>query len=51
MAASSVLDDAGEAELRRRLPGARIEHVEGAGHSVQGDQPLVLARLIADFVP
>ena len=34
-----------------RLPAARVEHVEGAGHSVQGDKPLELAALIADFVP
>jgi pimeloyl-ACP methyl ester carboxylesterase len=51
MASSSVLNDEGEAELRRRLPEARVEHVEGAGHSVQGDRPLELAALIADFVP
>ena len=31
-------------------PSARIEHVEEAGHSVQGDQPIELARLIDDFV-
>ena len=51
MAYSSVLNDDAEAELRRRLPGARVEHVEGAGHSVQGDKPIELAALIADFVP
>jgi pimeloyl-ACP methyl ester carboxylesterase len=51
MQSQSVVDDADEAELRRRAPGARIEHVENAGHSVQGDDPLILARLIADFVP
>jgi hypothetical protein len=32
------------AELLRMRPDARVEVVEGAGHSVQGDQPLVLAR-------
>jgi pimeloyl-ACP methyl ester carboxylesterase len=51
MLPQSVVDDADEVELRRRLPGARIEHVDDAGHSVQGDAPLVLARLIDDFVP
>jgi esterase len=51
MASSSVLNDDNEAELRRRRPTARVEHVDGAGHSVQGDKPLELARLIADFVP
>jgi pimeloyl-ACP methyl ester carboxylesterase len=51
MRAQSVVDDAHEAELRRRLPSARVEHVQEAGHSVQGDAPLELARLINDFVP
>jgi pimeloyl-ACP methyl ester carboxylesterase len=37
-------------EFRRRQPGVRVEVVEGAGHSVQGDRPVELARLIADFV-
>jgi pimeloyl-ACP methyl ester carboxylesterase len=50
MLPQSVVDDADEAELRRRRPDARIEHVEGAGHSVQGDTPVELARLVADFV-
>jgi pimeloyl-ACP methyl ester carboxylesterase len=50
MLPQSVVDDADEEELTRRLPDARIEHVEEAGHSVQGDQPVELARLIDDFV-
>ena len=50
MTSQSVVDDADEAELLRRCPGARIEHVEDAGHSVQGDKPVELAGLIADFV-
>ena len=50
MADGSVLTDRHEDELRSRVPGARIERVEGAGHSVQGDQPLALAGLIRDFV-
>jgi pimeloyl-ACP methyl ester carboxylesterase len=50
MLPQSVVDDADEAELLRRCPGARVEHVEGAGHSVQGDKPVELAHLIADFV-
>ena len=45
----SVVDDDDEQEFRRRLPTARIEHVQGAGHSIQGDQPLVLATLIQEF--
>jgi pimeloyl-ACP methyl ester carboxylesterase len=44
----SVVDDDDEAELRRRLPGARVEHLD-AGHSIQGDRPVELAALIADF--
>jgi pimeloyl-ACP methyl ester carboxylesterase len=50
MAPGSVIDYDDEAELRRRAPHARIEHVEGAGHSVQGDAPLELARLLSDFI-
>ena len=50
MRPQSVVDDADEAELRRRLPGARVEHVADAGHSVQGDTPVELAALLADFV-
>jgi len=51
MLPQSVVSDDDEAELVRRRPDARIEHVEGAGHSVQGDKPVELAALIADFVP
>jgi pimeloyl-ACP methyl ester carboxylesterase len=50
MRPQSVVDDADEAELRRRRPDARIEHVAEAGHSVQGDTPVELAQLINDFV-
>jgi pimeloyl-ACP methyl ester carboxylesterase len=50
MRPQSVVDDADEAELLRRRPDARVEHVEEAGHSVQGDTPVELAALIADFV-
>ncbi|MXW61033.1 MAG: alpha/beta hydrolase [Acidimicrobiaceae bacterium] len=49
MREQSVVDDADEAELIRRSPTARIEHVENAGHSVQGDTPVELAALIEDF--
>jgi pimeloyl-ACP methyl ester carboxylesterase len=47
---SQVVDDADEAELVRRCPTARIAHVKEAGHSVQGDAPVELARLIEDFI-
>ena len=50
MRPQSVVDDADEAELLRRLPGARVEHVAEAGHSVQGDTPVELAALIETFV-
>jgi len=49
-ALSGVVDDGDVAEFRRRCPQARVETVDGAGHSIQGDQPLALAGLIAEFV-
>ena len=49
MRPGSVVDDDAEAELHRRQPTARIEHVVDAGHSIQGDDPLTLARLIDTF--
>jgi pimeloyl-ACP methyl ester carboxylesterase len=51
MRPQSVVDDADETELVRRCPSARIEHLEEAGHSVQGDTPVELARLIDSFAP
>jgi len=50
MRPDSVLGDEQEAELRRRLPSARVVHVADAGHSLQGDTPLELAGLIRQFV-
>jgi pimeloyl-ACP methyl ester carboxylesterase len=50
MRPDSVLGDEQEAELRRRLPSARVVHVADAGHSLQGDTPLELAALIREFV-
>jgi pimeloyl-ACP methyl ester carboxylesterase len=41
---SPVVDAEDVAEVRRRRPDARHIVVEDAGHSIQGDQPLVLAR-------
>ncbi len=43
---SPVVSDADVDELLRRQPEARVVVVEAAGHSVQGDQPLELARII-----
>lgn len=51
MRPGSVVDDEAEAELLRRQPAARVEHVAEAGHSVQGDDPLALARLLDEFIP
>jgi len=48
---SSTVTVFGEAELLRRQPGAQVVRVDGAGHSVQGDQPIELARIIDAFVP
>lgn len=47
---SPVVDDDDVAELRRLRPDVRVEVVEAAGHSIQGDQPLILADLLAGFV-
>jgi pimeloyl-ACP methyl ester carboxylesterase len=47
---SGVVDDEDRAEFRRVQPAARLEMVDGAGHSVQGDRPVELAALIDDFV-
>ena len=48
-ATGTVVDDGDEAELRRRQPDVRVEMVEGAGHSIQGDRPLELATLLRAF--
>jgi pimeloyl-ACP methyl ester carboxylesterase len=45
---SPVVDDDDVAEMRRRNPSVVVEVVEGAGHSVQGDKPLELARILTD---
>lgn len=50
MRPQSVVDDADEAELLRRLPSASVEHFDEAGHSVQGDMPVELAASIASFI-
>jgi esterase len=47
---SGFVTDADLAGFRQRQPGARVEVVPGAGHSVQSDQPRALTRLIRDFV-
>jgi len=47
---SGVVGDEDVAALVGRQPDVRIETVEGAGHSIQGDRPVELARLLADFL-
>jgi pimeloyl-ACP methyl ester carboxylesterase len=47
---SPVVDDEDEAEFRRRRPSDTVILVEDAGHSIQGDQPIELARIIEEFV-
>jgi pimeloyl-ACP methyl ester carboxylesterase len=47
---SGVVGDEDVAELRRLQPAVRVEVVEGAGHSIQGDRPVELARLIQSFL-
>ena len=49
MRAQSVVDDADEAELVRRAPHAEVRRFAESGHSIQGDQPVELARAIAAF--
>ena len=46
---SPVVDDDDVAELKRRKPNASVEIVDGAGHSVQGDRPVELAKILARF--
>jgi len=43
---SPVVDDDDVAEALRRQPDLRVEVVDGAGHSVQGDRPVELAGLL-----
>jgi pimeloyl-ACP methyl ester carboxylesterase len=45
-APGTLVDEVGLTELARRRPDARVEAVDGAGHSVQGDQPIVLAGIL-----
>jgi pimeloyl-ACP methyl ester carboxylesterase len=49
-ALSGAVDDEDVAEVRRRAPSVRVEVVEGAGHSIQGDRPVELARLLGGFL-
>jgi pimeloyl-ACP methyl ester carboxylesterase len=46
---SPVVDDADIAEVKRRKASAEIVRIENAGHSIQGDRPIELARLLRRF--
>lgn len=50
MRSQSVVTNEDEEELCRLASSVRVEHIEQAGHSVQGDTPLELAELIKDFL-
>lgn len=50
MAPGSVVDDADEERFLSEVPNSSVAHVEGAGHSIQGDQPIVLAALLGALV-
>jgi pimeloyl-ACP methyl ester carboxylesterase len=47
---SRLVDDADVVEYCRRRPDGQVAMVAGAGHSIQGDQPLELARMLSAFV-
>ncbi len=46
---SPVVDEDDVARFREAQPGAEIVTVADAGHSIQGDQPIELARIIERF--
>jgi len=47
---SGVVSDDDVAELSRRKPDAEVVTVDGAGHSIQGDKPVELARILEEFL-
>ncbi len=49
MAPGSVVDDDDEAAFVDAQPRASVVHVDGAGHSIQGDQPLELATALENL--
>jgi len=48
--ASTVVSDDDEAELRTRRPDAAVHVLDGLGHDIPGEAPLVLAGLIEEFL-
>ncbi|MFT7598953.1 MAG: pimeloyl-ACP methyl ester carboxylesterase [Acidimicrobiales bacterium] len=49
MRPQSVVDDADEREFCLRQPTGTVTQIAEAGHSVQGDTPVELARIIEEF--
>jgi pimeloyl-ACP methyl ester carboxylesterase len=49
-ALSGVVSDDDVAEVRRRMPDADVVTVDGAGHSIQGDKPVELVRILEEFL-
>lgn len=47
---SHTVKDEDIMEFRTHIPGVRVEVINGAGHSVQGDRPIELAGLIEEFM-
>jgi pimeloyl-ACP methyl ester carboxylesterase len=47
---SPVVDDDDVTELLRRRPDAEVIVVDNAGHSIQGDRPVELARILTEFL-
>jgi pimeloyl-ACP methyl ester carboxylesterase len=50
-ALSPVVGDEDVEELQRRRPDAGVVVFDKSGHSIQGDQPVELAKLIAELAP
>lgn len=49
-AESDVFLDEDAERFANALPGARWLRIEGAGHTIQGDQPAALVRAVREFV-
>jgi pimeloyl-ACP methyl ester carboxylesterase len=47
---SGVVSDDDVKELQRRKADAEVVTVDGAGHSIQGDKPVELARILEEFL-
>ena len=47
---SPIVDDNDVAEVMKRCPSAKVTVIENAGHSIQGDQPVVLAGHLAGLL-